>query len=376
MKKNRNLKNNFSNIEFKTLSQLKNTVFKTINYKYINNPQKETPLISKKQLDKIFNKKTISKSKLKKYSYLKAYKKTFSFLEKNTNLDSDSLKKLTSRISNASLLKKQKQAIFDNWEFKDNKIFIQNYKNLLKINSIIEKNNYDVFRNSRILTNNLGQRFSFKEVIAPTKNYVSKIRSNLISIDADLLSYFANKKNLKKLEEVLTTRFKQESHWGRINTFNFDFTSIDFRASKDEIIRHINEVEANYYDKTGKYEFVNTRYFSWKLEYIESATYIIRDFSLRDDNSFKELIDYLETIYILGRDPIEIENMLKEEIVNDLNGYDNDLAQAFLGIWEHDYSIGDRLFEFEWQTLKQDMIKTAMMFKQHLQMIIKKWYKI
>lgn len=373
MKKNRNLKNNFSNIEFKTLSQLKNTVFKTINYKYINNPQKETPLISKKQLDKLFNKKTISKSKLKKYSYLKAYKKTFSFLEKNTNLDSDSLKKLTSRISNASLLKKQKQAIFDNWEFKDNKIFIQNYKNLLKINSIIEKNNYDVFRNSRILTNNLGQRFSFKEVIAPTKNYVSKIRSNLISIDADLLSYFANKKNLKKLEEVLTTRFKQESQWGRINTFNFDFTSIDFRASKDEIIRHINEVEANYYDKTGKYEFVNTRYFSWRLEYIESATYIIRDFSIRDDNTFEELIDYLETIYILGRDPIEIENMLKEEIRNDLSGYDNDIAQAFLGIWEYDYSIGDRLFEFEWQTLKQDMIKTAMMFRQHLQMIIKKW---
>lgn len=373
MKKNRNLKNNFSNIEFKTLSQLKNTVFKTINYKYINNPQKETPLISKKQLDKLFNKKTISKSKLKKYSYLKAYKKTLGFLEKNTNLDSDSIKKLTSRISNATLLKKQKQAIFDNWEFKDNKIFIQNYKNLLKINSIIEKNNYDVFRNSRILTNNLGQRFSFKEVIAPTKNYVNKIRSNLISIDADLLSYFANKKNLKKLEEVLTTRFKQESQWGRINTFNFDFTSINFRASKDEIIRHINEVEANYYDKTGKYEFVNTRYFSWKLEYIESATYIIRDFSLRDDNAFEELIDYIETIYILGRDPIEIENMLKEEIGNDLNGYDNDLAQVFLGIWEHDYSIGDRLFELEWQTLKQDMIKTTMMFKQHLQMIIKKW---
>lgn len=356
MKKNRILKSKFEQVEFKTLAQLKNTVYKQINYQALKNPEKEIPiLISKKQLDKLFNKKTISKSKIKKYSFHKAYKKTFTFLEKNIKLDPSEIKKLSARISNAALLKNQQKLIFDGWEFKDNKIFIQNYKNILKINQIIEKNNYDIFRNTRIIINNSGQRFTFKELISPTKNYINKIRNNLISVDADLLSYFANKRNLKKLEKVLLARFKRETEKGRMNTFNFDFTTIDFRKSKEEIISQVNEVEANYFDKTGKYEFVYTRYFKWKKEYYESASYLIRDFSIKDDNALRGLVS---STYI-------DEYNIKDAIFEDLWTISTRIAKAFIGVFEGDYSIGNNLFEYEWDTLKQDMTRTAMLIKQH-----------
>lgn len=358
MKKSRLLKSKFENVEFKTLAQLKNTVYKQINYQALNNPEKELPIIiSKKELNKLFNKKTISKSKLKKYSYLKAYKKTFNFLEKNTKLEPSKLKKLSARISNAALLKNQQKLIFDTWEFKDNKIFIQNYKNILKINQIIEKNNYDIFRNTRIITNNYGQRFTFRELIAPTKKYINKIRSNLISVDADLLSYFANKRNLKKLEKVLTARFQKETERGRMNSFNFDFTTIDFRKSKEEIISQVNEVEANYYDKTGKYEIVYTRYFKWKKDYYGSDNYTIFDFSIKDDNALWDLSSNMD-VYILY-----------DNITSDLFLADEYVAKSFIGVMHNDYSIGANWFEFEWEQLKQDMINAWLLIKRHLQMV-------
>lgn len=335
MKKTRRLKPKWSQKQNTTLLNAQKKLHKTI--------KKFDKTFTLKKAKQLINSKNTKKLKNIGYSNNTIQKRAEKYLEKHTQLSYTDITKAVSNISRVALLKQWRNDIFNGWEVaQKDKSFKKAFDYLVKINQTIEANNYEIFKNTKILTDIFGRSYTFADLIRPTKDFVSVMRNRLTYIDYYQLKYLADKRNLKRLMDALIIRFNEDP--SQIGKFGINISLLNIQGkTTQELVEQFRQVESHVWDKTGMNAGDDTTdYFKIINTYVDSENASPTSIEFVSDQAANYLADLLvsdrqKAIKLIARDLVDYKP-IADAILETIETNNANAPKENLGTWYEDLS--------------------------------------